>query len=348
MEIREATLEDNDTLQALQAQCPQGISLVVSTVNTPDFFARAKAYESYKIFVACEDSRIIGSGACAFRNGIINGNTERLGYEFQYFVSPDFRRKGLAGQLRNHIEKYLIQEGAALSYALVMEGNVPSMRLLESYGFHIYRRLTMRTLPVRKEKQVDSAVAVRSATSDDLSSVSQLLNDTWQKYEWFHPTTVESLNQCIDRIPAFHLDDILLLEDRNGISACLGVWDWSRVMRVTVERLSRKMRWMGRLLVLTGIMPQFIKPGDTMKQVMLTMVGYRSVQDLSFLLRHLNNQALRKGIEQIFYLCEKGDPMLKCSKGFVHIDTGMQLYVKPLRSDLKLGAGPVFIDGIDV
>jgi hypothetical protein len=46
MYIREATPNDNEELQRLQAQCPQGTSLIVSTVNTPDFFARAKAHES--------------------------------------------------------------------------------------------------------------------------------------------------------------------------------------------------------------------------------------------------------------------------------------------------------------
>ena len=57
MNVREAVAEDNDELQELQAKCPQGTTLVVSTVNTPDFFARAKAYESYKVFVACEGQR---------------------------------------------------------------------------------------------------------------------------------------------------------------------------------------------------------------------------------------------------------------------------------------------------
>jgi hypothetical protein len=52
MDIREAVLEDTHELQKLQAQCPQGRSLIVSTVNTPDFFARVKAYESYKVYVA--------------------------------------------------------------------------------------------------------------------------------------------------------------------------------------------------------------------------------------------------------------------------------------------------------
>ncbi|PIX25402.1 MAG: hypothetical protein COZ69_03395 [Deltaproteobacteria bacterium CG_4_8_14_3_um_filter_45_9] len=65
--IRQATPEDNDQLQELQGKCPQVKKLIVSIVNTPDFFARAKAYESYRVFVACEENRIIGSHACGIR-----------------------------------------------------------------------------------------------------------------------------------------------------------------------------------------------------------------------------------------------------------------------------------------
>ena len=43
MEIREAVAADNEELQALQARSPQGTSVVISAVNSPDFFARAKA-----------------------------------------------------------------------------------------------------------------------------------------------------------------------------------------------------------------------------------------------------------------------------------------------------------------
>ena len=55
MYIREAHPGDNQELQALQARCPQGTNLVVSTVNTPDFFARAKAYKTSRTLVVCED-----------------------------------------------------------------------------------------------------------------------------------------------------------------------------------------------------------------------------------------------------------------------------------------------------
>jgi len=74
MNICETTIEDNQELQELQAKWTQGKTLIVSLVNTPDFFARAKAYKSYKVFVACEDNQIVGSAACAIREALVNRN----------------------------------------------------------------------------------------------------------------------------------------------------------------------------------------------------------------------------------------------------------------------------------
>jgi hypothetical protein len=80
MDIREAVPDDNDALQELQSKCPQGTDLIASVVNTPDFFARAKAYESYKVYIAYEGNHILGSTACGFKNAVVNGEVRRVGY----------------------------------------------------------------------------------------------------------------------------------------------------------------------------------------------------------------------------------------------------------------------------
>jgi len=348
MHIREAVFEDNCKLQQLQVQCPQGTSLIVSTVNAPDFFARVKAYDSYKVYIACEENRIIGSGACALRDAVVNGKIRRVGYEFQYFTSPDHRRRSIAKRLRQQVEQHLIQRGAQLSYALIMEDNLPSMRFFEGQGFKLHRTVLMPALAVRKEMSVRSKGKVRPVQSRDLSQVAELLNTTWQGRELYGPTSAQTLAQFIQRIPAFGSDDFLLLEDEGEILSCLGGWDWSQVMRVTVKALSRKLQMFGWFLTTTRILRRFPKPGDTMKQVMLTLVGFKEPAHLAVLIRHLNNKALREGIEQVFCICERGDLMLKSMKGFIRVGTALNLYTKPLSQNVSLTSGPLFVDGIDL
>lgn len=348
MHIREATQDDSAELQQLQARSPQGKSLIVSTVNTPDFFGRAKAYESHKVFVAREGDRIIGSAACAFRDAVLNGKLSRVGYVFQAFVSPDDRRKGVASQLLQQRLEYLSQQGAVLAYTLIMEGNVPSMRYIESRGFQKSRTLVMPALVVRKQMAVPSLGEIRTAASEDLAPVATLLNETWAGHELYEPTSATGLVRFFQRTPAYSSENLLVLQHQGEIVACLGFWDWSRVMRITVQALSLKMRLTGLFLTATRILPEFLKPGDVLLQIMLTPIGFKDLEHLAVLLRYLNNQALLQGVQQLFCICERDHKLLKSLKGFTRIDTDVHLYVKPLVQDVSLSGDPVFIDGIDM
>jgi predicted N-acetyltransferase YhbS len=351
MYIREATADDNNELEELQAKCPQGTTLIVSTVNTPDFFARVKAYDSYKVYVACIDDHVIGSGACVIRNATVNGQLHRVGYLFQLFVNPEYRRKGIASELFRYREDYLTQQGVALAYVLIIEGNLPSMRYVESQGFKLHRKLTMPGLALYKEMDVQSKGKIRPMVQEDLDAVAKLMNDNWQGYEFYEPTSAESLAAFIQRVPAYSFDNLLVLEDQGKILACLGFWDWRQIMRITVIERSLKMRMIGSLMGLVGRfrpMPRGVNAGDTLKQIMLTPIAFKEPAHLALLLRYMNNQALSSGIEQIFCICESNHPLLNSMKGFIRINTGVNLYVKSLKPNIWMSDKPVFIDGIDM
>ena len=290
MDIREARPDDNDELKALQLKCPQGKKLIVSVVNTPDFFARAKAYESSKVYVVCVGGRIIGTAAVAFRNAVMNGEVSRIAYGFQAFVVPEYRRKGVVNRLEQQAENFAIQQNAILMYGLIIEGNSPSMRWLEHRGYKLHKKLVVAGIPVYKEM----GIPVRHIGPEDLPAVAELLNETWQGFELFEPTSAEALNQFVSRTPGYSFNNLLVLQDGGEILACLGYWDWSKIMRITVEALSLKIRMIGLLVGTAGIfrpMPRSLKPGDILKQIILTPIGFKDPSHLSVLLRHVNNQA---------------------------------------------------------
>lgn len=348
MYIREATPNDNEELQRLQAQCPQGTSLIVSTVNTPDFFARAKAYESYKVYAACEGDTIIASHACALRNALVNGKLSRVGYSFQTFVHPNHRKKNLAKRLLQHMDDHLIQNGAVLVYGLIMEKNLPSIKLVESLGFRLQRKLVMPGLAIRKEIALQSREKIRSAGSEDLANVAELLNETWQNHDLYEPASAETLARFISRTPGFSMENLLVLEDKGEILACLGFWDWSQVMKLTLKALNLKFKIIGRLLVITRVLPQGLKPGDQLNQIMLTLIGYKEPSNLAILIRYINNYAFKKDIKQIFCICERNHTMMDSLKGFIRISTNINLYIKPLKENFMIHKDPVFVDGIDM
>jgi GNAT superfamily N-acetyltransferase len=300
MEICEAVPEDNDALKKLQAQCPQGTDLKVSIINTPDFFARAKAHESYKVYVACEGDRIIASHACALRNAIVNSKLSRIGYSFQTFVHPEHRKKNVAKCLLQKMEDHLIQHGAVLVYGLIMDKNLPSIKLVESLGFNLYRKLIMPGIAIRKEAAIHSREKIRSATLNDLTNVAKLLNETWQNHDLYEPASADILSRFISRTPKFSLENLLILEHKGEILACLGFWDWSQVVKLTLRSLNLKMKVIGRLLSITRILPKALKPGDELSQIMLTLIGYKEPKHASILIRYINNIALKRLYSKCF------------------------------------------------
>ena len=351
MKIREATPDDNDELIQLQTKCPQGTTLIASTVNTPDFFARAKAYEIYKVYVAIDNNRIVGSGACAFRDVTLGGSIRRVAHTFQHFVHPEYRRRGVASQIHNSIEDYITQQGAVLSYGYILEENIPSMGFFERQGWKRHHILTMRGIPVFTEMSIESKAGIRLISSDDLNAVSELINKTWEGYELYEPVSAETFAEQVNRTPAYSFDNIFVLEDHGEILACLGFWDWSQVMQITVESLSFKMQVIGLILQFTNLfrpMPRRLKPGDILKQMVLTPIAYKHPELLIVLIRYVNNQALVRGIEQIFLILEREHPLLGSTKGFIHIDNAMHLYYKPLQQNVSLSNNPLFVNGIDL
>ncbi|MBI2953201.1 MAG: GNAT family N-acetyltransferase [Chloroflexi bacterium] len=350
MHVRGATPVDNDGLIDLQARCPQGTDLVVSNVNTPDFFARARAYDDYKVLVATEDNRIVGSTAYAIRDANIDGRVACVGYGFQTFISPDHRRRGVASQLFQSCEDYLARRGVELDYGLIIGGNTPSIRYFGDRGFRLHRTLIMPMLGVYKPMVRGSQGKVRKAEPRDLAAIAQLTNETWEGYDFYEPISAETLASAIDRRPAFSIDDLFVLEVGGEIAACLGLWDWSKTAQITIRAVSLKLRMIGLLVDLVRHfrpMPVVPRLGAAIKQSGLTPIAFRDPTHFAVLLRHVNDEALSRGIQYMFCACERGNPMLQGMKDFVRVDTALHLYVRPLKGILPTGTRPVFIDMID-
>ncbi len=351
MEIRESTIDDNRKLQKLQAKCPQGVTQNVSTVNTPDFFARVKIYEDYKVFVATEKNRIIGSSACAVHNAMVNGKIAKIGYGFQAFVDPKSRGKGVAGALHRVRENYMRDRDAVLGYTLVLEGNTASMKYIEREGFNKHRTLVMSSILVSQSMDIGKDLEIVTITQEELTDVVELVNSTWKGYELYESMTAESLDRLIRRTPVYSYNDIFVLKKGKRIMACLGYWDWSRVMRITVKALSFKVQVMSILIDIVRLIrpiPRGPKVGDISKQIVLTPIGFRDIDHLTILLKFINNLALSRKIQQIYCVCEPSHPLLDSFKNFIHIDSGIHIFVKPFQENVVLADQPVFVNGFDL
>lgn len=95
--VREARPEENDGLIALDAACSMGEAVALRFDRSPDFFARAAAYERAIVLVAEVAGRLVGVGAAAIKVLRVGGIVGPWAYLFDLRVAPEARRGGPAG-----------------------------------------------------------------------------------------------------------------------------------------------------------------------------------------------------------------------------------------------------------
>jgi hypothetical protein len=227
---------------------------------------------------------------------------------------------------------------------------LPSIRYISRQGFQLHRALSLLGLAVFQHLPLDTGYKVRTATTADLPVISDLINLTWQDHELFEMKSTERLKRLISRTPGYHLDNLFLLEKDNAILACLGYWDWSQIIRMTVQKLNSQMKLANLLLDTVRLfkpIPRLPRPGQLIKQLILTPIAFQDPQHLTPLLRHINNLALQKKFGYIYCICEKDHPLLASMQGFTRSDTTILIYIKYLKDNILLSNKPLFIDGID-
>jgi hypothetical protein len=152
------------------------------------------------------------------------------------------------------------------------------------------------------------------------------------------------------RLPGLDLSDVWVLEDSGQVVACLALWDWTRITRLTVHALPLRFQVLGAVLNTVRRVrpvPGIPAVGETWKQWCLPLIAFEEPKHLGVLLRYVNNESLRRGADQIVAIRERGDRLGLSMKGLLSLTFAGHLYVKPLQPVL-LGSRPVHIPGIDL
>lgn len=349
--FREATPADGPGLQALQASIEHGGDVRTVKINAPDFFARYRAFDRYKVFVACAGDRIVASDACAIRPATIAGEPRLLGHVSHTFVSPELQAGGIGSRFKRELlEPYLRSQGVALMYGHVADGNERALRSVQRAGWRPVRRVTFTGAPVYRLMPARTCSTIRPFRPGDAAPVADLLNRNWQRHELYAPISAEELTRSLERTPGYREDAIQVLEARGRIVACAGFWDWSAVERITVRGLTPRLRLLASGLELAGRFrpaPRVPQVGEVLRQWLLAPLGFEDPVELGDLARAINDRALSEGVGQMFVMSERGAPVLRALEGFFKVSMGFQLVVKPLLPGIALGDRPLYVPATD-
>jgi len=351
--VRRATPEDNGAMVDLHANCPQGTDLVIILDRSPDFFNRSRPYEDCRVYVAEEDGRIIGTAECAIRDLTFDGRRCRALYEFGFMVDPAHRRKGIATRLQEAIEAYAAHRNVDLLHLNIVEGNEPSVRLFTKMSFKFWKEQKVLMLMVYKEMKPSVDAHIRSMELTDTDDVVDLINDTYYDHDLFQPFSTGTFMDYVERLPFYNLENIFVAERDGEIKACLGYWEYDHVIRFKILNYAIRYRipaLMMRFLGLFTKVPRIPKRGDYMSQLFLVPMACKDDECLCELVKHVNNIALEGGVHFLNVSLDKESPLLPALSKFMHNETKVPSYVKPLKGrSLYTGKKRrMFMDVIDI
>jgi ribosomal protein S18 acetylase RimI-like enzyme len=334
VEIREATQNDNQALLDLQKKCPMGVDFVVAVDSSPDYFARSRPYENWHVFVAVENQQIIGSIACTIKNTLIQDKPVKTSYLYGMMVDPTKRRTGVATQLQQHIEKYLTKQKVALCHLLVMEQNTPSIRLCQKNGFQHLKESPRFSLMVYKPMKPQNEANIKPMTPTDTKDVVVMMNETYRDHDFYMPYTEETFQAYIQKLPQDNPQNILVFKQGNDIQACLGYWDFNKIIRDRILKLNTRLRAISlpiRFLGLFTRMPKIPKSGETLKQLYLFPLAYKDATAMAELIKHVSNLALKNNITTLVTAQDDQSPLIGVLANFRNVQTKTHHFAKPLQ-----------------
>ncbi len=335
--VREAIPEDNAALLALDRQCVVAAATPVAFDRSPDFFARSKPYSHWRTYVAEEGSRLIGVGAMALKRVLVGGQSVEAAYFYDLRVAPEFRRLGVAKAVGNALRAYARTLHPAISYSLVMEGNVASLSFVQARGSNPLRSCRLSLIPV-EGIAVTGAPRLKDLGNSDLEPAFHLARATHSDHDLFPFPDVASVRDRLRRLAGSGFEGLYGSADGGGLNACFGLWDYSPIMRMRILQTVGEWSW---------------TVGKDLHLVFLTPLGFRNARALADVVKMAAarlQQAPVPDVARVLALAhDQADVVSAALDQFRPIRMGLTLFGLDLggAEGLSFGSRPVFVDPAD-
>lgn len=321
MVIRDAREEDNEALVELDRQCVMGGKIELVFDRSPDFFARSRAYDNFRMCVAEHDGTIIGVGGVTFKTLRVHGVSDRWAYFYDLRVSPAHRRRGVARLIADSLAEAVRDAGVSRAYSWVVEGNTASHSFVRERGS---RPVAVCVFALLSDCAYTEPAGFESMT-EHREEVVSLLEATYQPYHFTPPWDAKTVLRTFDRLAPLGWQGPYGKRVQGRWAVCFGLWDYSRVTRMVFRngRSERRVR------------PFFLTP-----------LGWRDPEHLQEGLRAAETMVAKAGGTLILPY-GPGNPV----GAFIPQEAfrvGMTLYARGLLPEAHQAETLVFIDPMDL
>jgi GNAT superfamily N-acetyltransferase len=151
--ISQYTPEDDSSALALEESCTQGDSIVLR-YRRPNFLARSKVYDNYRIICARLRDKVVGITAWTIKDVKLHGERIRAVYLYDTRVHPDYRKRGATHHLMKSLWKDIGTKQDCI-YTLVAGDNERCLKPIKHLlGLKFVIPLTILVIPVYKKTHV--------------------------------------------------------------------------------------------------------------------------------------------------------------------------------------------------
>lgn len=347
--VRLADDSDNSHLLNLEKMCPQGTSLVLSFDRSPDFFSRSRVYRNCRIYVAEEAAKVVGTVGATTKEFNINGEAVKGIYIYDLRVNPSHRGKGIGSRLVQHA---IAEESKAdLAYGVIMGDNYPSTSLFRKLGFQSMHDFTLFNIPVFKRKG-STTLNARPLLSEDTPRVVDLLNSYYGDHDFFVKLTKDDFLERTEQLPGYGLGNIQVVETEHKIQACAGLWDYSKIFRVTALHVSAKLTILRYLLKFISVFTNTIQlpsVGEPFKLLYIRDFAFAGRADLATeLIKHCLYLAYSYKCNFLTFALDPTEFIIPAISKHNPIRVAYQIYGKSLNDKILDSPRIMYVDPMDL
>jgi len=245
--VREMNGRDGEAFAELWAHAPEKIgdwSVVVE--RSPNSLAQFLLHDDCSITVLEERGSLYACTAWSRRNVLLQGKIVPIHVAHSLRVHEGRRGERLADLVRRYPPRATYNKPTIAQFMYVRTGNDGVLGFLgkvanETFGNIGAAGVTTEVTHLSPRFYSGGTQGIRDGRPEDLAACAKLINRTHGAFDLFAPYTAENLAARLDQgfpggQPSFYShvygwQDFHVLEEKNEIVACAGLWDRGRDMR---------------------------------------------------------------------------------------------------------------------
>jgi hypothetical protein len=307
----EATEDDGDAiLEILEEPDFKGDLSIIYTRRPNPTISFYREGEKVMIMLCKlkETHELIGFGCCTVQTLYVNAKETKVGYLSGLRVKKKYRMMPfLLIDAYNELIKWIKQQNIKLLYTTVLEANVKVQKMFEKKrrrfpNYIPVAEYTVYCSTVRLKKPEYSGYIVRSATTDDVGDILDLLGRARYKYDLFPKLNKEGLMGNTDE--GLHYSQFYIARSKvdGSICACVYVWNQIGYKQHIIggyNGIYKVLKHLSPVLPYVGY-PKLPKEGSVLKYYTLSFFNYKEgcLEAMELLIKHI----ARKSTESSYFL----------------------------------------------